>query len=93
MLMIESQGYDFWFQQVTYPTYLSPDSKDQRVSSIQILEKLKAFIEIDMCRETKGVQTLNPCDLRLISKVPREMLQNPFNKDELVKPVNYYDDS
>lgn len=52
-----------------------------------LLEKLKTFIEIDMCKETKAIISLHPTMLRLISKTDTTKLS------ETMKPVNYYDDS
>jgi hypothetical protein len=37
--------------------------------TINMLEKLKHFIEIEMCKESKGVVNLQPSTLRLLSKV------------------------
>eukprot|EP00347_Sterkiella_histriomuscorum_P020695 403336831 len=89
MMVLETQGYDFWFEKVSYPTYIPQN--DKQAVNIALLEKLKTFIEIDMCRETKGVQTLNPNDLRLLTKLSQETIQDPQTK-ETVKSVNYYDD-
>ncbi len=36
---------------------------------LHTLEKLKAYIEIDLCEESKSVLTLAPMSLRLLSKV------------------------
>lgn len=57
-----------------------------------MLEKLKTFIEIDMCNETKGVLTLNPNNLRLLSKLSPQTLMNSVTKENDI-PLNYYDDS
>lgn len=75
MMVLETQGYDFWFEKVAYPTYIPQN--DKQAVNIALLEKLKTFIEIDMCRETKGVQTLNPSELRLLTKLTRDTLVDP----------------
>ena len=51
------------------------------------LEKLKTLIEVDMCKETKGVVFLHPFNLRLLSKT------DPSTLSETEKPINYFDDS
>ena len=87
MLLLEDQGYDFWLEKVTFPTATSSILN----LSIPLLEKLKHFIEVDMCKETKGVTFLNPNALRLLSKTsPLTLLGS--NSDEF-KPINYYDDT
>jgi len=53
------------------------------------LEKLKQFIEVDLCKESKGVVALHPSNLRLLSKLDIELK----GKEEAEKPINYYDDS
>jgi len=87
--LLESQGYDLWLDRAFYSSYIIPDASNNRIT-IQALEKLKAFIEIEMCKESKGIVNLHPSTLRLLSKVgliPDEI------SSELDKPVNYYNDS
>ena len=67
---------------MAFPTHSVPESQ----ISIQMLEKLKTFIEIEMCKESKSIVYLQPTSLRLLSKTSRERLS------EKEKPVNYYDD-
>jgi hypothetical protein len=86
MLFLESQGYDLWLEKVAYPTYLVEKLTNVKIN-VHILEKLKTFIENDMCNETKGVVALYPTNLRLLSKV------NSKNLSDTEKPVNYFDDA
>lgn len=41
---------------------------------MKVLEKLKTFIEVEMCKETKGVIYLHPTNLRLLSKTSKDVL-------------------
>lgn len=54
---------------------------------MQMLEKLKVFIEIDMSKESKGIMNILPTDLRLLTKTSKDVI------DENEKPINYFDDS
>jgi hypothetical protein len=50
---------------------------------------LKTFVEIEICKDSKGIIALHPSTFRLLSKVglvPSDLLENE-------KPINYYDDS
>ncbi|CDW79829.1 hect domain and rcc1-like domain-containing protein [Stylonychia lemnae] len=90
MMILESQGYDFWLEKVAYPTYLVEN--DQQAVNIPLLEKLKTFIEIDMCKETKGVVALSPNELRLLTKMSQDVVKST-SEEEVEKPINYYDDT
>ena len=62
--MLESFGYDLWLEKVRY---IAPPKKIER--NFLLLEKLKTFIELEFCKETKSVLTLKPADIRLLSKM------------------------
>jgi hypothetical protein len=86
---IESQGYDIWFNSRAFHAgYRIPEESDKRIT-INNLEKLKQFIEVELCKESKGVVALHPSNLRLLSKLDIELK----GKEEAEKPINYYDDS
>jgi hypothetical protein len=55
-----------------------------------MLEKLKHFIEVEICKENKGVVALHPSTLRLLSKV--EIRPEDIEK-EANRPINYFNDS
>ena len=57
--------------------------------TINMLEKLKHFIEIEMCKESKGVVNLHPSSLRLLSKVGIR----PEDIAESERPINYFNDT
>ena len=87
--LLESQGYDLWLHRAFHASYVIPEASNKLVT-IPFLEKLKAFIEVEMCKESKGIVSLHPSTLRLLSKVgivPDEIA------NEQDKPINYYNDS
>lgn len=86
--LLESQGYDLWFQRAFHSSFIIPESSS-RLISIKLLEKLKYFIEVEMCKETKSVVTLQPNSLRLLTLLGLRPSEMPEDK----QPLNYYDDS
>lgn len=52
--ILEKQGYDFYLQKVAYPTCLQQYQSSAKIN-MSLLQKLKAFIEQDMCNESKGI--------------------------------------
>lgn len=58
--------------------------------TIPALEKLKAFIEIELCKESKSIVALHPSTLRLAGKVD-------LSFEEMItagkQPVNHYNDT
>lgn len=91
MMLLESQGYDYWFEKVAHPTYMSEKGAAGK-SNIGLLEKLKSFIEVDMSKESKAVLFLKPNQLRLLTKMHPQTLMNEVSKEQ-EKSINYYDDS
>lgn len=87
--LLESQGIDAWLQRVFYASPIIPEAANKKVT-ITGLEKLKAFIEVEMCKESKGVVALHPSTLRLLYKsgVNLERIT-----DDSERPVNYYNDT
>jgi len=86
--LLESQGFDLWLQQVFYPSYIIPEAANKRIT-IHALEKLKAFIEVEMCKESKGVMVLQPNGFRLMSKMGVIINET----EDAAKPINYFNDS
>lgn len=64
---LESQGYDYWLQKMSYSSFRPPRSSKKFDASL--IEKLKQFVEVDFCQETKVIQHLEPYQLRLLSKI------------------------
>ncbi len=89
MTFLEDQGYDYWFEKVTYPTFEAQSAK--QAENIGLLEKLKAFVEIELCKESKGILALSPSSIRILSKLNPLTLMNK-QTNEQSKPLNYYDD-
>lgn len=59
-----SQGYDMWLTQGTLQC--KPTLKQiNLLRNVQLLEKLKKLVEIDMCHESKLVESLEPHQLRI----------------------------
>jgi hypothetical protein len=86
--LLESQGYDLWLQRICYPSHIIPEAANKRIT-IHALEKLKAFIEVEMCNESKGVMLLHPNGFRLMSKMGVVINET----EEAAKPINYFNDS
>jgi hypothetical protein len=45
-----------------------PQSSNAKIT-IPALERLKSFIEVEICKESKGIVALHPSYLRILSKV------------------------
>lgn len=86
--MIESQGFDFWFHRAYHNSFIIPEACN-RMITINMLEKLKHFIEIEVCKESKGVVSLLPSTLRLLSKLDIR----PEDLPESERPINYFNDT
>ena len=76
-------------QRAFYPSYIIPEASNKRIT-IQALEKLKTFIDVEMCKESKVVMMLHPRNFSLLSKMG---IQIDEIKEERDKPVNYFNDS
>ncbi len=86
--LLEGQGFDLWMERAFFGSYKIPD-KSHKLVAINTLEKLKAFIEIQLCKESKSIVNLHPSTLRLAHKLNIDYNGLPPNE----KPINYYDDS
>ena len=86
--LIESQGFDIWMERAFFSSHQIPERANKLIS-INLLEKLKSFIEIQLCKESKGIVNLHPSTLRLPQKVHID-ISELTPKD---KPINYYDDT
>jgi hypothetical protein len=86
--MIESQGFDFWFLRAFHASYIIPESCNKMIT-ITMLEKLKHFIEIEVCKESKNVVSLQPSTLRFLTKVGIR----PEDLSEGERPINYFNDT
>ena len=71
-----------------FGSYKIPDRANKLIS-INLLEKLKQFIEIELCKESKGIVNLHPSTLRLAQKAHIEI--ESLKPSE--RPINYYDDT
>jgi len=67
--VLEHQGYDLWLEKVRHPTYLPPDDGLNNSARLSLLEKLKTWVEVDLCKETKSVLSLEPSSIRLLYKM------------------------
>ena len=86
--MLESQGFDFWFHRAYHNSFIIPEACNKMIT-INMLEKLKHFIEIEVCKESKGVVSLLPSTLRLLSKLDIR----PEDLAESDRPINYFNDT
>lgn len=87
--LLESQGYDLWLTRVQFPSQVIPEAANKKIT-IQALEKLKTLIEVEICKESKGVMIMHPSTLRLMNKMG--VIIDDI-QDETMKPINYYNDS
>jgi hypothetical protein len=71
-----------------FASYNIPESSNKLIS-IPMLEKLKAFIEIELCNESKSIMALHPSALRLLCKLNITSAE----LQEQDRPINYYDDT
>lgn len=79
--LMQSQGIDLWMHRAFFLSSEIPAAANAKVT-IHALEKLKAFIEVELCKESKGIVALHPSMLRLVSKVGVEI------ESAKEKPVN-----
>ena len=86
--LLESQGFDFWFHRAFHACYIIPEMCNKMIT-INMLEKLKHFIEVEVCKESKNVVSLLPSSLRLLSKVHIR----PEDLPEDQRPLNYFNDT
>lgn len=62
--LLESFGYDLWLENVRYP---SIDSLKDRQLKIDLLELVRKFVEIELCKEKADLKPFKPFKIRLTS--------------------------